>query len=145
MCKMDKETADRFGIEDHRNYVVLDIPKSNYSAPLQAPLYFKRGVSGALEHIDPHGTRIKEMSAFLLELLQNDSKRYTKRELVDRAPGKDIAPRHEREFPHFCQIQRYGVSFGPSGERKKLNKRGSKSGQECQGNFGFLRCRFDDG
>lgn len=101
MCRMDKETADRYHIDDFKSYVVFDIPKSNYSAALQAPMYFKRGISGALEYVSLEDTREANMAEFMVELIANDTVQYSLRDLEKSKAADDLVKDLKANFPSF--------------------------------------------
>ncbi|MBU0973514.1 MAG: AAA family ATPase [Proteobacteria bacterium] len=51
MAEIDQETAGKYGITNPRDYIVLDVQKSNYAARQSHYLYFKRGLNGVLEYV----------------------------------------------------------------------------------------------
>jgi replicative DNA helicase len=103
MCQMSKEIADKYSIENPKEYVVLDLPKSNYTALLRTPLYFKREANGVLKYSDLGRERFEEMGGFLLELIRNDANQYTKNELVRMPVGNGIAQDMKENFPSFVR------------------------------------------
>ena len=52
IVRMDKATADRYGIEKPRDYIEFDAPKHNYSADMPGSIFFKRGPNGVLQYVD---------------------------------------------------------------------------------------------
>ncbi|MBM9615243.1 AAA family ATPase [Desulfobulbus rhabdoformis] len=101
MTRMDQKTATRLGIERARDYVVLDVPKSNYAPDLPNCLYFKRGAGGVLEYEEPGLQLLKDMSAKLAELIQLDVEAYTRNELVNEKKGLEITRDMKEAFPAF--------------------------------------------
>lgn len=101
MAQMDKATADRYSIDDYRNYVAFDVPKSNYAARQGGPLYFKRGVNGVLEFIKLENSRAKSMADLLFELLDEDPIKYSIRDLRQEKLGADICKDMKENFSSF--------------------------------------------
>ena len=108
LIRMDQKTADRFGLENPREYIIFDAPKSNYAADMPGKLIFKRGENGVLEWVDPGGKLLQEMGARLLELLKSDPEEYTKDELSRRGKGKGIAEDMKEDFPDFIRSKTMG-------------------------------------
>lgn len=104
LVRMDPDTAKKYGIENPRSYVLFDAPKSNYAADLPGLITFKRGEGGVLEYCEPGQTHINNMCEALLEMLRNDPEEYTKRHLVDRKKGSEIAKEMKESFPGFKRI-----------------------------------------
>ncbi|ACN17849.1 replicative DNA helicase [Desulforapulum autotrophicum HRM2] len=103
MVRMDQETADRYGIDNPRGYVALDVPKSNYAADMNGQIYFKRGNSGVLEYVDFKQGRLELLGGTLFDLLVDDPKRYTYSELVATPAGKDICQDIKTNHSNFAR------------------------------------------
>ncbi|MDD3813117.1 MAG: AAA family ATPase [Desulfocapsaceae bacterium] len=101
MIRMDQATADRLGIENARDYVMFDAPKSNYSPDLPSVMYFKRSESGVLEYCEPGNEIREEMADALLEILTKDTIRYSKRDLEKEKVGVEVARNMKEIFPGF--------------------------------------------
>lgn len=103
LVRMDAKTAERFCIDNPRDYVLFDAPKSNYAADLPAAICFKRGEGGVLEYCEP-GCEIRdEMGEALVELLANDPEQYSRGDLVKLPLGKGIVSDMKARFPGFVR------------------------------------------
>lgn len=91
MVRMDEEIAKKYGIENPRNYVLFDVPKSNYGVDLPGHIIFRRGENGVLVWDDPEESHIKSMAEELLNILHRYPDRYTRRELDREKCGAEIA------------------------------------------------------
>lgn len=101
LIRMDAKTAERFCIDNPRDYVLFDAPKSNYAADLPAAICFKRGEGGVLEYCEP-GCQIHDtMGEALVEMLANDPEQYSKRDLVKMPHGLGISRDMKERFPGF--------------------------------------------
>ncbi len=105
LIRMDQKTADNFGIEDERNHIIFDMPKSNYSPHLPGKIYFKRTNTGVLEFCNPYQDRLKNLGEALIELLKADTVKYTKKDLIKEEKGKDIFHEMKEAFPNFKRNQ----------------------------------------
>lgn len=101
LARMDRDRAQELGIENPRLYVLFDAPKSNYGADLPGTIIFKRNENGVLEYDEPGKSLLINMSVTLLEKIKNDPQKYTKRELVSRKDGAEIAREMKDEYPGF--------------------------------------------
>ncbi|MHB9075694.1 MAG: AAA family ATPase [Desulfobaccales bacterium] len=66
---MDNQTAKKYLIDTPRNFVVLDVTKSNYAPKLPGPIYFRRGEGGALSHVDLEAERVRGIGTKFLHCL----------------------------------------------------------------------------
>jgi hypothetical protein len=104
---MDRETARNFQIADPRNYLVLDVTKSNYAPKLPAPVYFRRCAGGALTHVDLAADRVRVIAKMLLGRLskeQVEGRHFSRRDLLYGKKAihiiddiKDIVSRFNRQ------------------------------------------------
>lgn len=101
MARMDEKQAARLGVENARDYVILDVPKSNYAADIPAAIIFKRGERGVLEYVEPGLDQTKKLAAALLDLLRRDTEVYTKNELTNEPKGVGITRDMKEIFPGF--------------------------------------------
>jgi len=104
MARMDEKLAQKYGIEKPRDYVVLDVPKSNYAPDVPSIMIFKRGLNGVLEYTDLGSGLIKEMAVELLEKLKLDTEEYTKNELIKETKGCGITREMKAIFPGFKRV-----------------------------------------
>jgi len=103
LIRMDEETAKRFCIDNPRDFIMFDAPKSNYSADLPAAIFFKRGESGVLEYCEPGCELRDEMCNALLEILTNDPTDYSSTDLIKQPAGRDISRDMKERFPGFVR------------------------------------------
>jgi len=103
MVRMSDEIAKRFCVDNPRDYVLFDTPKSNYASDLPSMLCFKRGENGVLQYCEPQCELRDEMGEALLEILTNDPMNYSKDELVYRQSGRGIASDMKDRFPGFVR------------------------------------------
>lgn len=101
LVRMDDAMAGRLGIDKARDYILFDAPKSNYAADLPKAICFKRSESGVLEYCEPGAEIRQEMADALLEMLTNDTTRYSKRDLVKQPVGLGVARDMKDKFPGF--------------------------------------------
>jgi phage/plasmid primase-like uncharacterized protein len=101
LVRMDGKTADHFGIDTPRDYIVFDAPKSNYAADLPGQIYFRRGNQGVLEFVDPAKVRLRSVADALLAMLRSDPKSYTRRQLERGDQGKDLVDELKEHIPSF--------------------------------------------
>lgn len=99
---MNKKTAERYDV-NFKNFIEMDLVKSNYTAKLQHPLFFERDAVGLLHHRDLGTDRIDAMTRHLAELLTPETTELTRRELRRDKKGKSIAEAMEGEFPRFTR------------------------------------------
>jgi len=105
LVRMDPKTADRLGVDKPRDYVLFDTPKSNYSPDLPGELIFKRGENGVLEYAEPGQEHLEKMGKALLGLLNSDTEKYTKSELLKAPRGKGVADDMKEQFPKFTRTK----------------------------------------
>jgi replicative DNA helicase len=101
LVRMDKKTADFYGIKNPREFIIFDAPKSNYAADLPGKIMFRRGENGVLQFTEPARDRAREMGEKLLEKLELDPTQYTKLDLTKEKPGKDLAQEMVEDFSNF--------------------------------------------
>ena len=111
LVRMDEEGADRLGIENPRDYIIFDAPKSNYAADLPGQIIFKRGENGVLEYAEPWNEQLKAMGDTLLELLRHDPVEYTRRDLIKTSKGRDIARDMKEAFPAFVRSRQMSCTI----------------------------------
>jgi hypothetical protein len=99
---MSKKTAERYDV-NYKNFIEMDLVKSNYTKKLQHPLYFERDEVGLLHHRDLRQARIDAMTRNLVELLISETFELTRRELRRDAKGKPISEAMEEAFPKFIR------------------------------------------
>jgi hypothetical protein len=98
---MDDDTARKLGVENPRNYILFDAPKSNYAADLPGVICFKRGENGVLEYDEPGLAHRQNMADALAQILASDPKEYTIRQLIERKEGKGIFEEMAERFEGF--------------------------------------------
>ena len=103
MIRMDEETAKRFCIDNPREYVLFDAPKSNYAADLPSAICFKRGEGGVLEYCEPRCEIRDKMGEALVDLLSNDPVSYSRTDLVRLPLGRGVASDMKDRFPGFTR------------------------------------------
>lgn len=101
LVRMDDATASRWGIDNARDYILFDAPKSNYAADLPKAMVFRRTESGVLEYCEPGAEIRQEMADALFGMLEMDTTKYSKDELVFRPAGVGIAKEMKTLFPAF--------------------------------------------
>ncbi len=101
LVRMDDVMAGRLGIDNARDYILFDAPKSNYAADLPKAMCFKRSESGVLEYCEPGAEIRQEMADALLEMLTMDTTKYSKRDLVREAVALGVAKDMKKQFPGF--------------------------------------------
>jgi replicative DNA helicase len=105
IVRMDDGTAGNYGIDrdEIRNYIIFDVPKSNYAPDIPSKLIFKRGETGVLEYCDPKKKMFEDMAYKLLELIKLDPTKYTRSALISQTAGRDIASDMKEAFPSFSR------------------------------------------
>lgn len=127
---MDPKTAGKFQISDHYNYIELFITKSNYAAKLPAPVYFRRGVGGALCHVDLSAERVLKLARKLVELLDAEEKPFSRNDLIQEPKGKGIADKLKGTVARFKRLKDinlavdYAMEAGWLSESYQIGKKG---------------------
>ncbi|MBF0507832.1 MAG: AAA family ATPase [Deltaproteobacteria bacterium] len=96
--KMEKSEADEYGII-YKNYVVLDLVKTNYSPEQESRMILKRGVGGILIPCDPTADHYRSMGETLSTLLHNVNESFTKYELSKSDKCKLVRDQMQEKFP----------------------------------------------
>ena len=108
LTSMNEKTAELYDV-NYRNYIEMDLVKSNYTAKLQHPLYFERDEVGLLHHRDLGTDRMDAMTRHLIELLTAEPFELTRRELRRDKKGKSIAEAMEGQFARFTRSKSMDV------------------------------------
>lgn len=90
MEQMNPTTAKRYGIDNPKQYICIDLVKSNYAAQLPAPMYFKRTEGGVLVYAALEADRLENMAIEMIEALRNQEKAFTRRQLRQDKAGKPV-------------------------------------------------------
>ena len=98
LIRMDEGTAKSYGIQNPRQYVILDTPKNNYAADVARPLYFKRTDTGVLQYSSPAKDYLEKLGSALISILGEDPEEYTKNDLYRAPKGKDIVGELKDKF-----------------------------------------------
>ncbi|MBM4275393.1 MAG: AAA family ATPase [Deltaproteobacteria bacterium] len=133
---MDRETAKNFQIADPRNYVVMDVTKSNYAPKLPEPIYFRRGAGGALTHVDLAAERIRIIAEGLLDGLAAESakgRHFSRRDLLYMDEPKHIIDSIKKTVTGFNRVRDIGWAVDQlleHGWLKEAPARKAKTGPE---------------
>jgi hypothetical protein len=106
--KMDDNTAKKFNLAAPHNYVVMDITKSNYTAKLPAPLYFRRGAGGALTFVDLVAGRAHNIGERLLALLtaeERHGRHFSRRDLLYGKGVKGLVDGIKEAVPDLIRVR----------------------------------------
>jgi RecA-family ATPase len=102
---MDPKTAEKFQISDPDNFIELCITKSNYAPKLPEPVYFRRGLGGALRHVDLAAERVQELARKLVELLATEGESFSRNDLIQEQKGKGISDELKKVAQRFNRIK----------------------------------------
>lgn len=102
---MDPKTAEKFQISDPYNFIELCITKSNYAPKPSEPVYFRRGVGGALCHVDLAAERVLKLARKLVELLDAEEEPFSRNDLIQESKGKGIAEKLKGVVQRFNRIK----------------------------------------
>lgn len=80
LVRMNEETAESYGIDRPRDFIILDTPKNNYAADVSKPLYFKRSACGALHYCDLRKEATKAQADLVLAILKMDGRHRSRKE-----------------------------------------------------------------
>lgn len=116
LVRMDKDTADKYGIEKPRNYVVLDTPKNNYAADVGRPLYFKRTDTGTLTYCNLNDESMAAQCDLVFDLIERDPNRWSR---YDLKKNKDFINDIKERFTKFTREDLYPI-IDKLIEQKKL-------------------------
>lgn len=95
---MDKDTAAKYDIDNHRAYVELLITKSNYTVLPSVPLRFRHMEEGGMEEVDIDRPRRESIVIAIQEALRNNpDKLVSINEIIKLKPG-DFVRSHIKEF-----------------------------------------------
>jgi|APSaa5957512622_1039677.scaffolds.fasta_scaffold08511_5 hypothetical protein len=102
MTPLSDTECQRYGIDDPRGYVVLDIVKSNYAAGLSSKIIFQRTETGVLEYAALEADRRSMLFALLYDAIENDHGKFSKRDFAKNENGAgDIVHAIQEQFPKF--------------------------------------------
>lgn len=101
---MDEKTAERYEV-NHKNFIEMDLVKSNYTAKLQHPIYFERDEVGLLHPRGLGQDRIDAMTKHLVDLLSTEIVELTRRELRKEKQGKVVSEAMEEAFPRYTRTK----------------------------------------
>jgi hypothetical protein len=133
---MDDKTAEKFRVTDPRNYVVLDVTKSNYAPKLPAPMYFRRGAGGALTYVDLAAERVREIADRLLERLAEEEaagRHFSRRDLLYNKEAKHIIDNLKKTVQGFNRVRDINMAVDhmlEAGWLKEAQVRRAKTGPE---------------
>jgi hypothetical protein len=114
---MDEKTAKKYDV-NHKNLIVMDLVKSNYTAKLQHLLYYERDGVGLLHYRNLGQDRIDAMTRRLVELLKPETFEFTRRELHKEKKGRAISEKMKEAFPRYVRTKDmddcidYGIKEG---------------------------------
>ena len=114
---MNEKTAELYDV-NYKNFIEMDLVKSNYTAKLQHSLYFERDEIGLLHHRDLGADRMDAMTQRLVELLEPGTFELTRRDLRREEKGKFVAEAMAEEFTRFTRSKDmdtcidYGIKKG---------------------------------
>jgi hypothetical protein len=103
MTEMSQEKANYYDV-DPREYIELDLVKSNYSAKLPHSVYFKRGAFGTLEPANLSEQRIEIIAKRMVELLaesEANGTQFSRRELAKNKSAQQIRETLDKEIMKF--------------------------------------------
>jgi hypothetical protein len=81
MSYLSGAECKRYEIDNPKEYVVLDIVKTNYAAGLKSKLVFRRTENGVLEHADLEAGRRNQLIETLYDAIKDDPGEYSRRNL----------------------------------------------------------------
>jgi replicative DNA helicase len=119
---MDDATAKTFQIPDPRNFVMLDVSKSNYAPKLPGPIYFRRGVGGALSHVDLSAERVLMLARKLLELLAAKTESFSRNDLIYEKKGKAISDKLKEAVSGFSRAKDINLAVDYAKEARWLSE-----------------------
>jgi replicative DNA helicase len=90
MEQMNPATANRYGINNPKQYICVDLVKSNYAAQLSAPMYFKRDAGGVLVYAALEADRLENMATELVEAMRQHDESFSRRELRQDKRAKPV-------------------------------------------------------
>lgn len=103
MTAMNEKTAQAYNVEA-RNYIEMDIVKTNYSPKLPSTIFFKRGDDGLFEYASLTSERRDALAIRLIELIDERARngiQFTRRDLMETK--NVISATLRKEFPKFTQ------------------------------------------
>jgi hypothetical protein len=102
---MDINTAKKFRISDSYKFIELCITKSNYAPKLPEPVYFRRGVGGALCHVNLAAERVQGIARKLVELLAAEAESISRNDLIYEEKGKAISEKLKEVVSGFSRVK----------------------------------------
>ena len=106
MTELSKNSAERYGIENPRDFIEFDVPKTNYSAKLPAKFIFKRTENGSLQYAALESERRDKISEMFIEAIKASSDKYSRSEIERGTNGADeILIAMKAGFPEFKKTQ----------------------------------------
>jgi len=105
---MDSTTAKTFQVTDPRNFVMLDVTKSNYAPKLPAPIYFRRVEGGALTYVELGADRVWGIAEKLMNLLSEEEvsgRHFSRRDLLYDEEAKHITDGLKKAVQGFNRVR----------------------------------------
>lgn len=99
MRKMTEADANKYQIQNRREYVELANIKNNATREMPGSLFFKSTDNGGFVHVDPAKDIFMDMASTMLKLIFDSDTRFTRREL--KRSGNPIASEMIDCFPKF--------------------------------------------
>ena len=152
MTPLSENECKRYGIENPKGFVAVDIVKTNYAAGLQSKLIFRRTESGALEYAALESQRRSKLLSILYHEIEQEPMKYSKRDFAKNEKGvvshiietvKDQYPKFEKkEFPGLIEIMIDGYLLDENEVQKETSgprKQGLKTVPLDPNNYNQIR------
>lgn len=127
MVRMGQKLADKYQIRDPRNYIIFDMPKSNYTADIPEQMIFKRDNNGVLLFVNPEND-IKQamLDEFICILNTYSHQNLSRRDMNKEKTGEHISTEMKEVFSGFRRrrdmdaVINFGLEKGVLMEEKTL-------------------------
>jgi hypothetical protein len=102
MNYLSETECKRYEISNPKEYVCLDVTKTNYAAGLQKQLVFKRNESGVLEYVSLEAGRHNQLIEILYDAIKGAPGEYSRNDLAKGKNGAVLITMN-LNFPNFKQ------------------------------------------
>ena len=105
MLGLTEKEGEKWGIDDWRNYVKLDLSKTNVGPKSHGIVNLKFDEAGMLHPVNLKNERIQALKGPFLDILSQDPDRYSRRELRREKCAKHIITQIQELSPDFSRSQ----------------------------------------
>jgi hypothetical protein len=103
MISLTEDDGKKYRLDDWHTFIKLKISKINIGPKNAAELFLKFDANGVLHPVDVYLKRTAKMKTYFLNLLLQEHKGLTRRELTKAVAGKNLCGQMKAKFPDFTR------------------------------------------